>query len=78
MSDPQPGNGSWVGTIFSFATDDFDAISGLFLENNDQLYISELAAQGGTLPPSSVVPIPASAWLFGSALGLLAWTRKHA
>ena len=77
LSDPQPGNDSWVGTIFSFATDDFDAISDLFLGDEDQLYLTELAAQGTTLP-ASVVPIPASAWLFGSALGLLAWVRRRA
>ena len=26
---------------------------------------------------SSIVPIPAAAWMFGSALGLLAWVRRR-
>ena len=25
----------------------------------------------------SVIPVPAAAWLFGSALGLLAWVRRR-
>jgi hypothetical protein len=29
-----------------------------------------------TFSPSSIVPIPAAVWLFGSALGLLAWMRR--
>ncbi len=27
-------------------------------------------------PPSAVIPVPASVWLFGSALGLLGWMRR--
>lgn len=30
-------------------------------------------------PPFTVIPVPASVWLFGSALGLLCWMRgRHA
>jgi len=28
-------------------------------------------------PPGGIVPIPASAWMFGSALGLLGWIRRR-
>ena len=27
--------------------------------------------------PNGVVPVPASVWLFGSALGLLGWVRRR-
>ena len=29
------------------------------------------------IAPSAVVPVPAAAWLFGSALGLLGWARRR-
>jgi hypothetical protein len=29
-------------------------------------------------PPQTVIPVPASVWLFGSALGLLGWMRRKA
>jgi hypothetical protein len=29
-------------------------------------------------PPSAVIPVPASVWLFGSAIGLLGWMRRKA
>jgi len=32
----------------------------------------------GNATVSAVVPVPASAWLFGSALGLLGWVRRRA
>jgi len=28
-------------------------------------------------PPFTVIPVPAAVWLFGSALGLLIWTRRR-
>lgn len=31
----------------------------------------------GKFAGSTVVPIPAAVWLFGSALGMLAWTRRR-
>jgi hypothetical protein len=36
----------------------------------------QLIYRGSTLPPA-IVPIPATFWLFGSALGLLGWVRRR-
>jgi hypothetical protein len=33
---------------------------------------------GMTVGNSSIIPVPAAAWLFGSALGLLLWVRRRA
>ncbi|UCG71405.1 MAG: hypothetical protein JSV45_09010 [Chromatiales bacterium] len=33
--------------------------------------------QGGSIRAFAVVPIPAAAWLFASALGLLGWSRRR-
>jgi hypothetical protein len=33
---------------------------------------------GGEAMKFQVVPVPATAWLFGSALGLLGWARRRA
>jgi hypothetical protein len=46
--------------------------------------LEDFRTVGGTVPDLSnirafsVVPVPAAAWLFGSALGLLAWMRSRA
>jgi len=37
-----------------------------------------VAGLGGELMTFQVVPVPAAAWLFGSALGLLGWARRRA
>jgi len=36
-----------------------------------------VAGLGGELMTFQVVPVPAAAWLFGSALGLLGWARRR-
>jgi len=44
-----------------------------------ELMVFGAAADGSDLPlPVSIVPVPASVWLFGSALGLLGWSRRKA
>jgi len=51
---------------------DFESISGvrrIVIEMNGSGAIDNLAYQ--------VVPVPAAAWLFGSALGLLGWARSR-
>jgi hypothetical protein len=70
-----------------------DYVSGSLLAQSTSVYAGETFASLGItpgtyewiLPADSVtlnigapVPIPAAAWLFGSALGLLAWTRRKA
>jgi hypothetical protein len=42
-------------------------------------FLSPIAAPriwNGTIYTNNVVPVPAAAWLFGSALGLLGWMRR--
>jgi hypothetical protein len=43
-------------------------LKGLLLQENDRHYEKH---------HSDVVPIPASAWLFGSAIGLLGWSKRR-
>lgn len=47
--------------------------------NGTNLQLSNATATTGyTMTLVSAVPVPAAAWLFGSALGLLAWTKRRA
>ncbi len=49
--------------------------------NGSSLALSNATATTGflmNLTAVQTVPVPAAAWLFGSALGLLAWTRRKA
>lgn len=52
---------------------DFDSVTGvrrIVIELNGSGAIDNLTFQ------TQVVPLPATAWLFGSAIGLLAWVRR--
>lgn len=57
---------------------------GLFRNNvNDRAEVRlHFTPDAGTNQPSkitaTIVPVPAAAWLFGSALGLLGWIRRRA
>jgi hypothetical protein len=66
-----------------------DYVSGALLSAASSTYLGESFASMNlnpgiyvwTLPSSdtltvNIVPIPAAVWLFGSALGLLGWTRR--
>jgi len=64
----------------------FDGISGVDgMTPGDLIFIGNGIALGGTGPTLGggelmtfqVVPVPAAAWLFGSALGLLGWARRR-
>lgn len=76
-----PGDGSVV----------FDATTGLLWgssRGDSNLYITDVAAETQTFISTDVpdlrsiafgvVPVPAAAWLFGPALGLLGWMRRKA
>lgn len=43
----------------------------------DAFYLDSVTASLSVAGPESVVPLPPSAWMFGAALGLLGWLRKH-
>ena len=62
-----------AGGSISLLTGEFGSFETL--TNEGQEYIQYATA--GTVT-ASAVPIPASVWLFGSALGLLAWMRRKA
>jgi len=65
------GNGVNFSGNGSGAIGRYDAITGVFLG-----YIGYVGS-GDDLAFASAVPIPAAAWLFGSALGLLGWMRRR-
>ena len=41
------------------------------------LTVSNITPNGGQTFTYTIVPVPAAAWLFGSALGLLGWVRRR-
>jgi hypothetical protein len=67
-SQGDPGTCGWEGRSFG------GSWNGLF---------KELDSTNGNVPvefarfSATVVPVPAAAWLFGSALGILVWVRKR-
>jgi hypothetical protein len=67
-SQGDPGTCAWEGRAFGGSWNgsfhELDSIN-----SNVPAEIARFSA--------AVVPIPAAAWLFGSALGILVWVRKH-
>lgn len=59
----------WTGVADALSYEfDFSALGS-------SMSLDQLAAYVG--PSAAVVPVPAAAWLFGSALGLLGWVRSR-
>jgi len=68
-------------TISSYAFD-FVSVTGTGQNLGDLIKIGNgqplgVAGLSGELMTFQVVPVPAAAWLFGSALGLLGWARRR-
>jgi len=65
---------------YDFGFDGFSGVDGMtagdliFIGNGLPLGIPDT---GGERMTFQVVPVPAAAWLFGSALGLLGWARRR-
>ena len=57
---------------YNFGTVTITGVDGL--TNGDIVKIGDGAGETMTF---QVVPVPAAAWLFGSALGLLGWVRRR-
>jgi hypothetical protein len=77
----QPGNWFVPGTGGDnmWGQLDFGAIEGVrsfIIELNGSGAIDNIRYMQMTTPPPAV-PLPASAWLFGSAVGLLGWVRRR-
>ena len=71
----------WYGTLYPIVNDDENAFAHEFNLGRDagfQTYTDKyvMAVADGDVF-SSVVPIPAAVWLFGSGLGLLGWFRRR-
>ena len=67
------------GGFFGIGSGDIAALSGQlkgFLDSGDSFNISFTQGLSGQVSVLQAVPIPAAAWLFGSALGLLGWLRR--
>ncbi len=63
------------GTQFDFS----QLVQDSQLDGVDYVYYSSLSFEGyATVVNVSLVPVPAAVWMFGSALGLLAWIRRNA
>jgi hypothetical protein len=64
----------------AFATGSISALSGQltgFLNSGDAFAVSfTQAAPNQISVVNSSVPVPGAAWLFGSALGVMAWVRR--
>lgn len=65
----------------AFATGSISALSGQltgFLNSGDAFTVSFTQATPNQISVinSSVVPVPGAVWLFGSALGVMAWVRR--
>jgi hypothetical protein len=77
------GDDTPAGALRTIAAFDYglDGVTGTGLALGDAVYIGTgiaLGSTGGERMTFTVVPVPAAAWLFGSALGLLGWMRRRA
>lgn len=63
-------------TIFDYATGYADDTTEFFAAHIAGYDASQSGNTSGKFAGSTVVPIPAAVWLFGSALGMLAWLRR--
>jgi hypothetical protein len=91
VGPPQEGRATeglpFYGIAVSFANVGAVTWIGAAFQDNLDLWIDDFLGVplGGTQENSqawmwakfTVVPVPAAAWLFGSALGLLAWVRRR-
>ena len=74
LRDGPPGSDFFVGSLFDITyLIDFRGAPGSVLEGFEGSTISTSRLE--TEVPN--IPIPAAAWLFGSALGLLGWVRRR-
>lgn len=71
----------WTGPMATFAGDGLQStavlatMNPLFVIRNTSTATYEVIASLSSLS-YSVVPVPAAAWLFGSALGVMGWMRR--
>ncbi len=77
------GDDTPAGVLRTIAAFDYglEGVTGTGLALGDAVYIGTgiaLGSTGGERMTFTVVPVPAAAWLFGSALGLLGWMRRRA
>jgi len=63
-------------TIADYATGYADDTTEFFAAHIAGYDDAESGNTSGKFAGSTVVPIPAAVWLFGSALGMLAWVRR--
>jgi len=63
------GDNTWDSVIF-----DVDGVKRIEIYMGGSGAIDNITY---STPPVTVVPVPAAGWLFGSALGLLGWTRRR-
>jgi hypothetical protein len=91
---PPSVSGPYLGIENGFLAVPQGYVSGSILDVSSAAWVSQTFASLGMTPGTYVwtlasadtvtlnvgapVPIPAAAWLFGSALGLLAWMRRKA
>ena len=75
LRDGPPGSAFYVGSFFDITYQiDFQGAPGSILEG----FAGSTMGASGLQTEVPNIPIPAAAWLFGSALGLLGWIRRKA
>ena len=57
--------------------DDNDGMNEFFAAHVAGYADSQTGNTSGKFAGSTLVPIPAAVWLFGSALGMMGWMRRH-
>ena len=55
----------------------FNNVGGCTQVVGDELNFNDVYLNRCAFAPPNVVPVPAAAWLFGSALALLGWARRR-